>query len=175
MPTITREKSFRPLIIAVSVIIPLAVAFLFFAPKADLGGRLTVLPAINAVINGLTAIVLVLAYFAIRKKNVERHKKLMYSAFFLSVLFLILYIAYHSTAEPAKYGGEGILRNIYYFVLITHIVFAVVIVPMVLMTYVRALSEKFDRHRKIARWTLPLWLYVSVTGVIVYLMIAPYY
>lgn len=175
MNVIVKEKSLMPLIVIVSIVIPLAVAVLFFAPKADLGGRITILPAINAVINGLTAIVLILAFLAIKKKDIDRHKKLMYAAFFLSVLFLILYIGYHATAEPAIFGGVGIIRNVYYFILLSHIILAAVIVPLVLITYSRALTEKFDKHRKIARWTLPLWLYVSITGVIVYLMIAPYY
>ncbi|MDQ3191845.1 MAG: DUF420 domain-containing protein [Bacteroidota bacterium] len=175
MSSIVKEKSLMPLIIAISIIIPLAVAVLFFAPKADLGGRITILPAINAVINGLTAIVLILAFLAIKNKNIELHKKLMYGAFFLSVLFLILYIGYHATAEPAIFGGVGFIKNVYYFVLLTHIVLAAAIVPLVLITYSRAFTEKFDKHKKIARWTLPLWLYVSITGVIVYLMIVPYY
>ncbi|HET6243196.1 MAG: DUF420 domain-containing protein [Bacteroidetes bacterium] len=175
MNIVIKEKSLLPLIIAVSIVIPLAVAILFFAPKADLGGRITILPAINAVINALTALVLILAFVAIKNKNIDRHKKLMYAAFFLSVLFLLLYIAYHATAEPAIFGGVGMIRNVYYFFLLTHIVLAALIVPLVLLTYSRALMEKFDKHKKIARWTLPLWLYVSITGVIVYLMIAPYY
>ncbi len=175
MSTVVKEKTLMPLIIAISIVIPLAVAVLFFAPKADLGGRITILPAINAVINGITAIVLIMAFLAIKQKNIQLHKKLMYSAFFLSVLFLILYIGYHASAEPAIFGGVGIIRNVYYFVLLTHIVLAAAIVPLVLLTYYRAFTERFDKHKKIARWTLPLWLYVSVTGVIVYLMIVPYY
>jgi putative membrane protein len=170
-----KEKSLMPLIVAISIIIPLAVTIMFFGPKIDLGGRITILPLVNAWINGITTIVLLLAFWAIKNKNIELHKKLMYSAFVLSVIFLLLYIGYHSTAEPAKYGGEGLIKNIYYFILITHVILAAVIVPMVLITYARAYTEKFDKHKKIARWTLPLWLYVSITGVIVYLMIAPYY
>ena len=175
MSVISKEKSIQPFVITASIAIPLIVAVLFFAPKADFGGRLTILPAINAVINGLTTIVLILAYLEIRRKNILRHKRLMYVALSLSIVFLILYIAYHSTAEPAKFGGEGLIKKIYYFILLSHIILAATIVPMVLMTYVRALAEKFDKHKKLARWTLPLWLYVSITGVIVYLMIAPYY
>jgi putative membrane protein len=170
-----KEKSLMPLIVAISIIIPLAVTILFFGPKIDLGGRITILPLINAWINGLTTLVLITAFWAIKNKNVELHKRLMYSAFFLSIIFLVLYIAYHSTAEPAKYGGEGFMKLLYYFILITHVFLAAAIVPMVLLSYARAYTEKFDKHKKIARWTLPLWLYVSVTGVIVYFMIAPYY
>ncbi|MBA3900226.1 MAG: DUF420 domain-containing protein [Bacteroidetes bacterium] len=175
MSTTLKERNLQPLIIGLSVFLVGAVAFMFYGPKINLGGRITLLPLINAWINGITAVVLVLAFFAIINKNVELHKKLMISAFFLSLAFLILYISYHSTSEPARFGGEGYIKGVYYFFLITHIVLAAVIVPMVLLSYARALTDKFEKHKKIARWTLPLWLYVSITGVIVYLMIVPYY
>jgi putative membrane protein len=96
-------------------------------------------------------------------------------AIFLSVLFLGMYVAYHMTANSTAFGGEGVIRYVYYFILITHICLSVIIIPFVLVTYVRALAQRFDRHKKIAKITFPLWLYVAVTGVIVYLMISPYY
>ena len=99
----------------------------------------------------------------------------MLTAFALSALFLISYVIYHSLAEETHFGGEGVIRYIYFFILITHIILAAAIVPLVLITLVRGLSNKFDKHRKIARWTFPLWLYVAVTGVVVYLMLRPYY
>jgi len=99
----------------------------------------------------------------------------MLSAFFLSALFLISYVIYHSATESTSFGGAGLIRTVYFFILITHIVLAAAILPLILITMSRALSSRFDRHRKIARITFPLWLYVSVTGVVVYLMIAPYY
>jgi putative membrane protein len=170
-----KEKSIQNLVLGLTIFLIAAVAFLFFGPKIDFGGRITILPLINAWINGITAVVLTCAFVAIKNKNINLHKKLMFAAFFLSVIFLVLYIAYHSTSEPAIYGGSGFVKGAYYFFLLTHIVLAAVIVPMVLMSYTRALTFKFDKHKKIARWTLPLWLYVSVTGVIVYVMIAPYY
>jgi putative membrane protein len=175
MNTLLNEKKHRSLILIISLVLPVAVAILFFAPKPDLGGRITILPLINAWINGITAVVLIAAFLAIKNKNIVLHKKLMFAAFFLSALFLILYVAYHSTSEPAIFGGTGTIKNIYYSILITHVVLAAAIIPLVLMSYSRALSEKFAGHKKIARWTLPLWLYVSITGVIVYLMIEPYY
>lgn len=173
---IAKEKTFQPLIIAASIILPLAVAILYLTPKLNIEGLdLKILPLINACINGSTSVCLILGFFAIRKKNMPLHKRYMNSAMILSVLFLLLYILYHITSESTKFGGNGALKYIYYFILLTHIVLAAVIVPLVLITYVRALSERFDRHRKIAKITLPLWLYVSITGVLVYLLISPYY
>lgn len=99
----------------------------------------------------------------------------MKSAITLSVLFLVMYVAYHMTSESTVYGGEGAIRYVYYFILITHILLSIIVIPFVLITYVRAISSDFIRHKKIARITFPLWLYVAVTGVIVYLMISPYY
>jgi len=166
----------KRLIIAVSLLIPAVVAVLFFLPKDfQVGEWVYFLPAANAVINGLTSIVLILAYAAIRKQDRETHKKLMLGALGLSVLFLLSYVTYHSLTESTSFGGEGWIRSVYYFILISHILLAIVIVPLVLITFSRALAQKFDKHKKIARITLPLWLYVTLTGVVVYLMISPYY
>jgi putative membrane protein len=99
----------------------------------------------------------------------------MTTAIACSVIFLVMYVAYHMTSESTKFGGEGIIRYVYFFILLTHIALSVIIIPLVLFTYVRALSQQFDRHKKLARITFPLWLYVAVTGVVVYLMISPYY
>ena len=125
--------------------------------------------------NGLTAVILVLALFAIKNKKIKTHETLMKIAIALSLIFLIMYIAYHMTSEPTPYGGEGYIRYVYYFILITHILLSIFIVPLVLITYVRAISRHFESHRKIAKITFPLWLYIAVTGVIVYIMISPYY
>ena len=132
-------------------------------------------PPIYATINGLTAVILVLALFAIKNKKIKTHETLMKIAIALSLIFLIMYIAYHMTSEPTPYGGEGYIRYVYYFILITHILLSIFIVPLVLITYVRAISRRFESHRKIAKITFPLWLYIAVTGVIVYIMISPYY
>ena len=99
----------------------------------------------------------------------------MKSAIALSVLFLVLYVAYHMTTDSTKYGGEGIMRTVYFVILISHIGLSIIVIPLVLTTYVKALSQQFDKHKKIARITFPIWLYVAITGVIVYLMISPYY
>ena len=125
--------------------------------------------------NALTAILLVLAVIMIKQGKRKMHELFMKSAIVLSVLFLLMYIAYHMTSESTSYGGEGMLQYVYYFILLTHIVLSIVVIPFVLITYVRAISGNFERHKKIARITFPLWLYVAITGVIVYIMIAPYY
>lgn len=175
MNTISKEKNFLPIIIAVSIIIPAAVGILFYGPKLNFDFKFTFLPAINATLNGTTSLMLIAGIIAIKNKKRTLHEALMKTALLLSALFLVSYITYHITTPSTRFGGEGIIKSIYYFILLTHIVLAAAIVPLVLITFVRALSEKFDKHRIIARWTFPMWLYVTITGVIVYFMIAPYY
>ncbi len=178
MENTTVENKFKTPIIIVSVVIPLAVVLLFSIRLKDFGINvepLSFLPPIYATINGITALLLILGVVAIKKANRALHNKLMTSAIACSVVFLLMYVAYHMTAEPTSFGGEGIIKYIYFFLLITHIVLSVTIIPLVLFTYVRALSGQFESHKKLAKITFPLWLYVAVTGVIVYLMIAPYY
>ena len=168
------EIKYKKLIWVLSVAIPLAVAVLFGIriPGVE---RLGFLPPIYATINGLTALILILAVWQIKKGNRKAHQKLMQTAIVLSALFLVMYVAYHMTSDSVPYGGEGAMRYVYFFILITHITLSIGIIPLVLFTYVRALSEQFDKHRKLARITFPIWLYVAITGVIVYLMISPYY
>lgn len=172
------EQKYNKWIIALSIAIPLVVALLFGVNLRKLGydvKPLSFLPPIYATINGLTAIVLVIAVVAIKNGKRKLHENLMKFAILLSVLFLGMYVAYHMTSDSTKFGGEGTIKYVYYFILITHICLSVIIIPFVLITYVRALAERFDKHKKIAKITFPMWLYVAVTGVIVYLMIAPYY
>lgn len=174
----TLENKFKKPIVIVSILIPIVVALLFSVKLKDFGINiepLSFLPPIYASINGVTAILLILAVMAIKKGNRRLHEKLMTSAIACSVVFLVMYVAYHMSSESTKFGGEGIIRYVYFILLISHIILSVTIIPLVLFTYVRALSEQFDRHKKLARITFPLWLYVAVTGVIIYLMIAPYY
>ncbi|WP_125722702.1 DUF420 domain-containing protein [Flavobacterium ustbae] len=174
----TLEKKYNKFIIAVSIIIPVVVAILFGVKLKDFGydvEPLSMLPPIYATINGFTAVVLVVAVMAIKKGNQKLHERLMTLAIALSVAFLVMYVAYHMTSDSTKFGGEGAIRYIYFFILVTHILLSIAIIPLVLITYVRALAQRFDRHRKIAKITFPLWLYVAVTGVVVYLMISPYY
>jgi putative membrane protein len=172
------EKKYKKWIIGLSIVIPIAVAALFTVNLNALGfdvKPLSFLPPIYATINGITAIVLITAVIAIKKGNRTLHERLMKFAIGLSVLFLLMYIAYHMTSESTKYGGDGALRYVYFFILLTHIVLSIAIIPMVLVTYVRALAKRFDKHKKLARITFPIWLYVAITGVVVYLMISPYY
>lgn len=167
------KEPYRKLIIALSVIIPLAVAALFGVKIP--GYDFSFLPPIYASVNGLTAILLVIAVIAIKNGKRLLHERLMKVCIFLSASFLVMYILYHITSESTHYGGEGFLKYLYVFILITHILLSVVVIPFVLFTFVRALSGNFERHRALAKFTFPLWLYVAVTGVIVYLMISPYY
>ncbi|MEL1239533.1 DUF420 domain-containing protein [Flavobacterium flavipallidum] len=172
------ETKYNKWIVVLSVAIPLVVALLFGVNLRKLGydvEPLSFLPPIYATINGITAILLVLAVRAVKNGNVKLHENLMKTAIACSVAFLGMYVAYHMTSDSTKFGGEGIIKYVYYFILVTHIVLSIAIIPLVLITYVRALAEVFDKHKKIAKITFPIWLYVAVTGVIVYLMIAPYY
>lgn len=186
------ETKYNKLIIAVSIIIPIAVAALFGVNLRKLGydvEPLNFLPPIYATINGITAVLLIAAVFAIKNGNRKLHENLMKTAIACSIAFLVMYVAYHMTSISAIYGDTnhnsiledseklavGSSRIIYLLILITHISLSVIIIPMVLITYVRALAQRFDKHKKLARITFPIWLYVAITGVLVYIMIAPYY
>lgn len=172
------EKKFNKFIVIVSILIPVVVALLFSVKLKDFGYNvqpLSFLPPIYATINGITALVLVAGVLAIKNGKRILHERLMTTAIALSVAFLVMYVAYHMTSDSTKFRGEGIIRPIYYFILISHIILSIAVIPLVLITYVRALAERFDRHKKIAKITFPIWLYVAVTGVVVYLMISPYY
>jgi len=136
---------------------------------------LTFLPPIYAIINGLTAILLVVAVYYIKNGKRKIHESLIKVCIALSLMFLVMYIAYHMTTDPTSYGGKGIIAYMYYFILITHILLSVIVIPLVLTSYSRAVQSNFKLHKKIAKVTFPIWLYVAVTGVIVYLMISPYY
>jgi len=174
----TVEQKYNKWIITLSIAIPVVVAILFGVNLRKLGydvQPLSFLPPIYATINGITAVVLVFAVMAIKNGKRKLHENLMKFAISLSVLFLGMYVAYHMTSDSTKFGGEGAIKYVYYFILITHILLSIIIIPFVLVTYVKALAQRFDKHKKIAKITFPMWLYVAVTGVIVYLMISPYY
>ncbi len=160
----------------VSVVVFVVVASL---PKIHLGVELPFNPHIfakfNAVINSTVSILLVVAYILVRQKKYEAHKKVMLAAIVLSVLFLVSYITHHLFAGETKFGGEGTARTIYLVLLISHIILAAVILPIILFTAYQSLTGEYAKHKKWARYTFPLWLYVSITGVIVYLLISPYY
>tara|TARA_B100000941_G_C28217221_1_gene404903 strand:- start:38 stop:622 length:585 start_codon:yes stop_codon:yes gene_type:complete len=191
------QKKYNKLITAVSVLIPLVVALLLFlkwdadklvfdlrAPNSEpitlienlpVAKPLKSLPPIYSSTNAVTALLLVFAYTAIRRKKVKLHESLMKVSIALSLSFLVMYIAYHITTDPTPFGGSGMIKYTYYFILISHILLSIILIPLVLISYVRAFQKAFPSHKKIARITFPIWLYVTVTGVIVYLMIAPYY
>ena len=165
------EKKYNRIIITLSILLPLVIAGLF-GVKLDV--ELPVfLPPIYATTNAITAIVLIFAVIAIKKGNRIVHEKLIKTAMLLSILFLILYVAYHMTSDSTSYQGNS--KGIYFFILISHIILSIAVIPFVLITYMRAKLGKFPAHKKISKITFPLWLYVAITGVVVYLMISPYY
>lgn len=168
------KNPYQSLIVFLSILVPVAVAVLYVLPKTETT-LFSFLPLLNAIINGTTFLILIAALIAIKNKNIVLHKRLMWTALVLSVVFLLSYVLYHATTPSTSFGGEGTIKYIYFFILLTHILLSAVVVPLVLLTLVRALAEKFDQHRKIAKITLPIWLYVTLTGVLVYLMISPYY
>lgn len=175
MSTVTiKEKKVNRGIMIISIIIPLVVAILFGVRLPDVE-PLSFLPPIYASINGLTALLLIAAVWAIKNGKRQLHQNLMTSCIALSLVFLVMYVAYHMTSDSTSFGGEGFIRYVYYFILISHILLSIAIIPLVLHTYARAYLKNFEKHKKLARITFPIWLYVAVTGVVVYLMISPYY
>jgi len=133
------------------------------------------LPKLNAIINGTCTLLLLTSLYYIKRRDIQTHKKLNIATFVLSALFLVSYIIYHSTGNEAKFGGQGFIRPIYFFILITHIILAAVVLPLVLFSFYRGMKMQVEKHKKLVRWSFPIWLYVTITGVIVYLMMAPYY
>ena len=168
------NKTYNAFIIVVSVLIPIVVAVLSRVRIPNVA-PLDMLPPIYAIINGITAILLVVGVVQIKRGNKKEHQVLMKINILLSLLFLIMYIAYHVTSEMAIYGGQGIIRYVYYVILASHIILSGILVPLVLFTYKHAALGQYLKHRKLAKVTFPIWLYVAVTGVVVYLMISPYY
>ncbi|GAB4052304.1 DUF420 domain-containing protein [Spirosoma foliorum] len=171
-----QEQKANRVINALALAIPLAVAVLLgIRQKVDLGDWTTYLPHINGIINSLTTVLLLMGFYFIKQKNIEAHKRTMLAAFTLGSLFLISYVLYHLTNESTPFGGQGWIRPVYYFLLISHIVLSVVVVWFVLRAVYYALSGQIARHKQTVKYAFPIWLYVSITGVIVYLMIKPYY
>lgn len=164
------------LIITVSVIVFAAVVFLSRVKlQVNLGFDKHIFARLNALVNTFVALLLLGAYAAVRDKRYRTHKKLMLWAIGFSVLFLISYICHHLFTDETTYGGEGLIKLVYYFILFTHIILAGVILPFILFTAYRGLTGEYHKHKKLARYTWPLWLYVAITGVVVFLMISPYY
>ena len=188
---------YNRLTVIVSILVPVVVALLLFlkwdldklifdlrSPNFEpiiliedlpIAKPLKFLPPIYATITGITAIILVMAVYYIKRGKRNIHENLIKICIALSLCFLVMYIAYHITSDPTSFGGEGAIKYIYYFILISHILLSITVIPFVLFSYIRAITGDFERHRKIAKITFPIWLYVAVTGVIVYIMISPYY
>ena len=193
----TKKNKYGIWIKIISVFIPVVVALLLFlkwngdklifdlrAPNSKpfilienlpIAQPLYFLPPIYAVINALTAVLLVMALIAIKDKKIQLHQRLMQTCIALSLVFLVMYIAYHITTDPTTFKGTGYIKALYFFVLISHIILSIILIPLVLISYVRAFQMEFPEHKKISKITFPIWLYVAVTGVIVYIMISPYY
>ncbi|MDX2129692.1 MAG: DUF420 domain-containing protein [Chloroherpetonaceae bacterium] len=171
------EKKLGIFVYSITIVVASLVTYLLIYPKSLAVGNLDVsgLPRFHAFINGTCFILLIIGLIAIMSRNFSLHKIMMLSTFVLSAIFLVSYVLYHSQAAPTKFGGIGSIKYVYYFILVTHILLATIILPLALFTIARSWRGEFEKHKKVARWTLPIWLYVTLTGVLVYLMISPYY
>ncbi len=166
------------LIVVLSVSVPLAVTVLLLFPdffEVDLGINQKTLPLFHAVLNGWTVLLLVIGFLLIRSKKIIAHKRVMITAFAFSSIFLVSYIISKLNAAPVSYRGEGWMRNFYFFLLISHIMLSIAVLPLAMLSIYRGLTTEYQKHKKIVRWTFPIWLYVAVTGVLIYLFMAPYY
>ncbi|WP_343631726.1 DUF420 domain-containing protein [Fluviicola sp.] len=170
-------RNYKPLVWILTLGINGLIIFAFFLPGKETFKTtdFSFLPLLNAILNGSTFVFLLAALFAIRQKNIKLHRNFIFAAFSCTSIFLLSYLLYHFTTPSTKFGGEGIIRYTYFFILITHIFLAVITVPLALLSIGRGLNMEIQLHKKITRWTMPIWLYVSLTGVIVYLLISPYY
>jgi putative membrane protein len=171
------ERALAWIVYSLSAVVCLLVLVLILSPGLLRVEGLDVsrLPAFHATLNGTCALLLLAGYLFVRRGRLRAHRNSMAGAFILSCVFLISYVVYHSQSTGASFGGEGWIRPLYFFILVSHIALAPIVLPLALYAVVRALREEFHRHRKVARWTLPVWLYVAVTGVLVYAFMAPYY
>ena len=167
------SKKYNVYIVILSIAIPIVVA-LMFSIRLDVELPIF-LPPVYATINAMTGVLLIIAVWAIKNKKRLLHERLMKTAILCSVVFLMMYLAYHMTSDSTKFDGEGAIKYIYLFILLTHILLSIVVIPFVLLTYVKAITKDFEKHKKIAKITFPLWLYVAVSGVVVYVLISPYY
>ncbi|TRO64221.1 DUF420 domain-containing protein [Christiangramia sabulilitoris] len=173
----TSDKVAVPVIIALSIAVPVIVLVLMLLPERYniFGAEAITFPLFHGILNFLTAVLLIIGYFFMSVQKYIQHRNTMIAAFGLSVIFLVSYVLSKISNEPVPYGGEGMFRYVYFFILITHIVLSGIIVPLVLFTMYRGLKGEYEKHAKIARWTFPIWLYVAVTGVLVFLFMMPYY
>ena len=174
-----KDNFYIPLIVILSIIIPIVVAALMFLPdslRLSFGGAdLRSLPFFHAVLNGSTAILLFVGFVWIKNKKINLHRIAMISAFLLSAIFLVSYVISKLSNSPTPFGGEGLLRPVYYFILISHILLSIPVLPLALLAIYRGFTGEFQKHIKIVKWTFPIWLYVAITGVLVYILMIPYY
>ncbi|MFD3448846.1 DUF420 domain-containing protein [Microbacteriaceae bacterium 4G12] len=171
-------RNYTGIVVSLSIIVNALILFLFFGPvghKGEVSFDTSILPRINAILNSFTFVFLVAALFFIKKKNITLHKRFILAAFTTTLLFCVSYLTHQYLAQPTHYGGEGFLRYLYFTILISHSILAAIIVPLALFSLIWGWTGQTAKHRKIVRWSMPIWLYVSFTGVIVYLMISPYY
>ncbi|HMR44179.1 MAG TPA: DUF420 domain-containing protein [Saprospiraceae bacterium] len=173
-PNTALQKRLNGIAVVVSIVVLLLIG-LMRRVKIDTGIDFGFLPPFHATVNAITAVVLMYAFYQVKRRNYEQHQKAIYVAAVLSLIFLLSYVVYHFTTPETKFGGEGLMRSVYFFFLITHVVLAAVIFPFILFTFNRAYTGHYAQHRKMARWVFPIWLYVALTGPICYLMLAPYY
>ena len=172
------DKAFFRIAMVVSVVVFLLVVILnkrILNPPTEFPAFIYKLPMLHAIINGTCAVLLILSLRAIKGGNVAKHKLLNITAFCLSAVFLLSYVTYHFFVPETSYGGEGAMKYVYYTILISHIFLSAIVLPMILLAFWYALNNNIAKHRKIVRFTYPIWLYVAVTGVLVYLLISPYY
>lgn len=175
------DKAIFRLVWTISLIVLFTIVLLqakvvnFFPNHDTLPMWVQFLPKLNAMINGTCTVLLLASYYFIRQKNIRIHKALNITALILSSLFLISYLIFHSAGHETRFGGTGMIRYVYFFILITHIILAAIVLPLVLMSFYRGMKMQVEKHRKLVHWTFPIWLYVTISGVLVYLMISPYY
>ena len=174
-----QDSIFIPIIISLSIIIPIAVALLMWFPDVfhieSENYDFSSLPFFHAILNGSTSVLLLTGFILIKNKKTNAHKVSMLSAFVLSSVFLISYVTSKLTNDPVPFGGEGFIRIAYFFVLITHIILSIAVLPLALFSIYRGITGEFDKHKKIVKWTFPIWMYVAITGVMVYLFMVPHY
>ena len=174
-----QDSLFVPLIIALSVIIPIAVALLMLLPDVFHIESTTIdfssLPFFHAILNGSTAVLLFTGFILIKNKKANLHKAAMLSAFVLSSVFLVSYVVSKLTNAPVPFGGEGVIRYVYFFILISHILLSVLVLPLAMFSIYRGMTGEITKHKSIVKYTFPIWMYVAITGVLVYVFMSPYY
>jgi putative membrane protein len=175
---ITLGKKLDKWAIGVSAFVLIAVVALRYMPQIGTDAfpfDIHLLPALHAVLNSLAAVSLLAALWFVKQKNIVMHQRMIYTAMTLSALFLVSYVVYHAVTEPTKFGGEGVIKIVYLLLLVSHVILAALILPFILFTFIRGYTKQIPAHKRLARWTFPIWLYVALTGPICYLMLMPYY